>query len=298
MLCSIIGSGRIGGTTAFLMARKGLCDIRLIDIEKNLAQGQAMDIMHAAHSGFSVEVSGSQNLQDIKDSDIVINTAGAIRKPGMDRLDLIKKNTAITKSIAKKIAELAPKSIVIQVSNPVDIMTYVMKKATGFPKERIMGSGSLLDAQRFALHLSRELKTNPMDIEAMVIGEHGESMVPLFSNSFFEGRRVYDLIEEGKRKAIAEKTRASAAEVIKLKGATVFAPSAAVTRTVDNIIKDRKETLPVSVFLDGEYGLKDLCIGVPAVIGQGGIECIMEMELKPEEAEALKASAGKLKKLL
>lgn len=297
-MISIIGSGRIGSETAFLLAQRGLDDVRLIDTVKGLPQGHALDIMHAAQSGFKVEVSGSNNFQGIKDSDIVINTAGFTRSADMDRAELINKNKDIVKSVARETKKLAPHSIVIQVSNQMDIMTYIMKNETGFERERVMGMGGILDSQRLALYISRELKVKPDEINSMVIGEHGESMVPVFSNSFFQDKAVSELLSENQMKKIAEETRASGAEVIGLKGATVFAPSIGITRMVESILGDKKETMPVSAYLEGEYGVRGICIGVHAVLGKSGIKEIVELDLSDEEEKAFRQSAEKIKNII
>ncbi len=296
-MISIIGSGRLGSEAAFLLAQKGLSDIKLIDIAKGLPQGHALDIMHSARS-FSVEVSGSNDFQDIKGSEIVINTAGFPRKPGMDRTGLINKNRDITESVAKKIKTLAPESIVIQVSNPIDILTYIMKKTTGFERDRVMGMGGLLDSQRLAFYLSRELRAKPQEIDALVIGEHGESMVPVFSNSLFQEKPVSGILSQEQMKDIANKTRSSGAEVIALKGATVFAPSIAIARMAEAIVKDRKETIPLSAYLEGEYGIEGICTGVPVVLGKSGIEKILELDLSEDEEKAFRESAEKIRNMI
>lgn len=293
-MISVIGAGKLGSETAFVLARMGLDDIRLIDIVEGLPQGHALDMMHASQS-LRVEVSGSNDFQDLRGSDIVINTAGLPRKPGMLRTDLINKNRDILESVARKIRQFAPESIVIQVSNPLDIMTYVMKRATGFERERVMGMGGLLDSQRLAYRLSRELDAKPSEINALVMGEHGESMVPIFSKSIYQGKPVSGLISQEKMKGISEKTRLAGSEVIALKGATVFSPAIATARMVESILRDGKETFPVSAYLEGEYGLEGLCLGVPAVLGKSGIEKIQELELSEEEEKAFRASAEKLK---
>lgn len=294
-MISIIGSGRLGSETAFLLAQRGLSDIKLIDIVKGLPQGHALDIMHSAQSA---EVLGSNDFQDIKGSDIIINTTGFARKPGMDRTGLINRNSDIVKSVAKKIKTLAPDSMVIQVSNPLDIMTYIMKKTTGFERGSVMGMGGLLDSQRLAFHISRELRAKPRDINPLVMGEHGESMVPVYSNSFFQGKPVSELIPEEKKKEIAEKTRSSGAEVIGLKGATVFAPAIGIARMAEAIVKNKRETIPLSAYLEGEYGIEGICIGVPAVLGKSGIEKILEPELSEEEEKAFRASAEKIRDII
>lgn len=297
-MITIIGSGRLGSNTAFVLAHKNLGDIKLIDIAGGISHGHALDIMHAGHSGLDAEVQGSNDFKDLKGSRLVINTAGFPRQPGMDRTDLLNRNRDITESVAKKIREFAPDSIVIQASNPLDIMTYIMKKATGFERNRVMGMGGLLDSQRFAYYLSRELKAKPGEISPLVIGEHGKSMVPVFSHSLFQGRPVSELLSGEQIRKISEETRTSGAEVIRLKGATVFAPSVAIARMAEAILKNKKETIPVSAYLEGEYGIKGICIGVPAVLGKSGIEKIQEPGLSEDEEKAFRASAKKIKGLV
>ncbi len=297
-MISIIGAGRVGSTAAFSLALKELGDIKLVDIMEKVPQGEALDLMHAAHSGFCVDVLGTNDFRDIEGSGIVINTAGLARKPGMDRLDLLQKNRQIVSSVAESIKKFAPDAIVIQVSNPMDVMNFVMHKVTGFERERVIGMGGMLDAQRFSLFLARELDAKPMDVKSMVIGEHGESMVPLFSQSFLDSRPVSELLSEEQKKTVLEKTRKAGAEVIGLKGATVFAPAIAITRMVENIVKNKREMLPVSCYLQGEYGVKDVCIGVPARLGKSGLEEIIELGLEDEEKNAFLQSAEKLKKII
>lgn len=294
-MISIIGSGKLGSEIGFLLARKGLSDIKLIDIAEGLPQGHALDIMHGNPPA---EVSGSNDFQDMKGSDLVINTAGFPRKPGMLRTELLKRNSEIAESLARKIRDLAPDSVVIQVANPLDILTYIMKKETGFERERVMGMGGLLDSQRLAFYISRELKAEPREIDALVMGEHGESMVPVFSNSFYQGKPISELLPQEKRNEIVQKTRSSGAEVIALKGATVFAPAIATARMAEAILRGKKEKIPVSACLEGEYGVEGICTGVPAVLGKSGIEKILEIELSEEEENAFKQSAEKLKTLI
>lgn len=295
VLVSIIGAGRVGSTTAFVLAMKGLSDIRLVDIMERVPQGEALDIMHGAASGFSVDVSGSNDFKDIAGSDIVINTAGMARRPGMDRLDLLNRNIQILNSVAGNIKSYAPVSIAIQVSNPMDVMTYVMKKATGFPRERVMGMGGMLDSQRFSLFLAEELGAKPVEVKSMVIGEHGESQAPLFSQSSLKGECVMDLLDDRQRQRVLKRTRDAGNEVIGLKGATFFAPALAIARMVENILRDRKEIIPCSVYLEGEYEHEGLCIGVPARLGKNGMEGVTEPDITDEEKEMFDGSAKKMK---
>ena len=294
-LVSIIGSGRIGSTAAFVMAIKGLADIRLIDIVEKIPQGEALDIMHGAASGFGVSAMGTNDFSEMKGSDIVINTAGMARKPGMDRLDLLNKNVQIVSSVAENIKKHAPDSMVIQVSNPVDIMNYVMKTVTGFPRKRVFGMGGMLDSQRFSLHLANALGAKLWEVKAMVIGEHGESQVPLFSQSTVNGEPVNDKLSEDQKKAVRENLRNSGAEVIGQKGATVIAPVVAISSMVEAILNDKKEVMPCSVHLEGDYGHEGICIGVPARLGKEGLEGVVELDITDEERAYFNGSAKKIK---
>lgn len=295
-LCSIIGSGKVGSTTAFCLAQRGLCDIKLIDIKEKLPQGEALDILH---SMTAVDVSGSQDFSDIEGSDIIINTAGFPRTIGMDRSDLLKKNAEVTQSVANKIASATNKGIIIQVSNPVDVMTYLMREITKFPKNRVMGMGSLLDCQRFAYYLSKKLDTKPSKLNALVIGEHGKTMTPVFSSSYYDGSgaTVDGILGEKDKEEITEQIRSSGSNIIDLKGSSSFSPASSIIRMVEAILK-KGEFIPVSAYLDGEYGLHDICIGVPAIIGKNGIERIVEIMLQEEELKSFTFSAHKIEKTI
>jgi len=291
---SIIGAGRVGSTTALVLAMKSLADVTLVDIVEKVPQGEALDIMHGAASGFGSSVTGTNDFSQIANSDIIINTAGMARRPGMDRLDLLNRNIQIVRSVAEKIKQYAPNSIVIQVSNPMDAMNYVMKKATGFPRERVFGMGGMLDSQRFSLFLSEELDAKPNEVKSMVMGEHGESQVPLFSQSTFNGKNVMKELDEGQRQKVLGRVRNAGSEVIGLKGATFFAPALAIAGMVDNILNDKKETMPCSVWLEGEYGHKGVCIGVPARLGKGGMEGVVELDITDDEKAGFDKSAKKM----
>jgi len=295
---SIIGSGRVGSTTALILAMKELADVTLVDIIEKVPQGEALDIMHGAASGFGSKVTGTNDFSGIANSDIVINTAGMARRPGMDRLDLLNRNVQILKSVADKIKKYSPETIVLQVSNPMDALNYVMRKATGFPTERVMGMGGMLDSQRLSLHIANELNGKPNLIKSMVIGEHGESQVPLFSQTMFEGKPVGDIINEQQKEDITKKLRASGSEVIGLKGATIFAPALAITSMLDNILNDKKQVMPCSVHLEGEYGNDGIAIGVPARLGRKGVEGVVELDLNEKEMDMFNASAKKMKSVI
>lgn len=309
-LISIVGAGRVGSTTAFMLAMKDLADIMLVDIVEKVPQGEAMDIMHAAASGFSANVEGSNDFSKMAGSDIVINTAGMARRPGMDRLDLLNRNIQIVRSVAASIKKHAPDAIIIQVSNPMDALNYAMRKAGGFQRERVIGMGGMLDSQRFSLFLAQELNRNysgqkagesvvrPADVKAMVIGEHGESQVPLFSQSFLKGECVADMLDKRQMQKLVGMTRAAGSEIIALKGATFFAPAIAITRMVENVLGDRKDVMPCSICLESEYGQDGLSIGVPARLCREGLDEVVDLDINEEERSMFDMSARKMKNVI
>ncbi|MCS7116553.1 MAG: malate dehydrogenase [Nitrososphaerales archaeon] len=283
-LITIIGSGRIGSTVATQIVAEGLDDVTLIDIIEGLPKGEALDIgQFSAARGTDVKVKGSNDYKDMAGSDIVIVSAGFPRKPGMTRMDLLNKNTEIIKQVSKEIAKYAPNSLVLMITNPLDVMTYVALKVTGFPTNRVFGMGGVLDSSRFRSILAEMLNIAPSSIQALVIGEHGESMLPLARYTSVCGIPILEILDEGKVKEAIERTRKIAAEVIALKGATVYAPAQSVVRMVDAILNDRKSVYPVSTYLNGQYGVNGICIGVPVVLGKDGVERIIELKLNDEE---------------
>ncbi|GBC74932.1 Malate dehydrogenase [archaeon HR06] len=259
-------------------------DINLIDIVEGLPQGEALDLSHMASKlGSDVKVRGSNDFSSMKDSNLVIITAGLARKPGMTRMDLLNKNFEIVKGICEKVKDYTPKAKILMVTNPLDVMTYVALKVTGFDKSKVFGMGGLLDSSRFAQFISQHLGISRKSIQALVIGEHGENMLPLIRYSSIGGIPLTFFLKEEERRKIMELTVKVAAEVIALKGATVHAPAFAVAKMVEAVVKDTKEVLPLSTYLEGEYGVKGICIGVPAILGKEGVERIIELELNSEE---------------
>jgi len=291
---SIIGAGKIGSSTALRIAEKELGDVVLVDIDDKLPRGEALDLMHSAPLAFDVNISGSADYNDIKGSDIVIITAGRPRAPGMDRMDLLKTNAGIVKTICEKVREKAPESIVIVVSNPMDMMTFVAYRTLGFPRERVLGE-NLLDSLRLSYIISRELGVSAKSVSSMVIGEHGETMVPLLSHSSVNGTPVSSLIPNEKHGELIDSVRKSAMDVIETKGATIFAPTLAIAHMAEAILRDKKSIMPVSAYLEGEYGAEGICIGVPAKLGRKGIEEILRLELSDKERESFQKSAEKIK---
>jgi malate dehydrogenase len=280
MTITVIGSGKVGASAALNCGLRELDDVLLLDIVQGLPQGEAMDINHQlSERGFDSLVRGSNNYEDMKGSDYVVLVAGVGRKPGMTRMDLLKINAGIVKDVASKIATYAKGATVIVVTNPLDPMTYLALKTIGNEKSKVMGMGGMLDLSRFKSFIRDATGVSRDSIQAMVISEHGENMLPLTRYSSVGGIPLHDFITKEQASEIFEKTKKVAAEVIALKGATVYAPGNAVATMIESMVKDKKMVIPVSAYLDGQYGVSDLCIGVPAVIGSGGVEKIVELKL-------------------
>lgn len=301
MKISIIGAGHVGSLTAMRLAQEGVGDIVLIDIIAGLACGKALDLEDARpilKQNYQIE--GTQDIHQLKDSDIVVITAGLARKPGMSREELLSKNAAILKDICLNIKKLAPKSIIIVVTNPLDIMTNFVLKTTGFEAGKVIGMGLSLDAARFANLISKELNIPVTDIEACVIGTHGEGMLPLSRFTNIKGVTLDEFLDDKKVKALLDKVVNRGAQIVSLlgSGSAYFAPSAAIAAIVRIIAKDEKRTIGVCTHLNGEYGIKDICIGVPARLGRTGVEKIVELDLGKEEKEKLIASSQIIRQLL
>ena len=282
------------------MLESALADVVLVDILKNIAQGKALDLLDAAPIvGHECSMVGTDDYSEIKSSDIVVITAGLPRKPGMTRDDLVARNAAIMKDVAAKIKSFSPSSIVIVVTNPLDTMTYLAYKVTGFPKNRVMGMAGVLDGSRFINLIASELKVRRSSIETYVLGSHGDTMVPLISKTKVNGKPILDVMKKDRLDAVVKRTCDRGAEIVSLlgSGSAYYSPSAAVFKMLNAILKDTKETLAVSAYLEGEYGLKDLYIGVPCKIGKSGIEKIVELELSKEEKESLSKSSEAIKGL-
>ncbi|MFI5420103.1 MAG: malate dehydrogenase [Nitrososphaerales archaeon] len=298
-MISIIGSGRVGSTVGMILVQRNVDDVNFVDIIPGLPEGEALDLSHmAAELGIDVKITGSNDYSSLRGSDLVIVTAGLARKPGMTRMDLLMKNSGIIKSVTAEIAKYAPDCILIMVTNPLDAMTYVALKSTGFPKQRVFGMGGMLDLSRFKQLLSEELHVSRSSIDALVLGEHGESMTPVPSFTAVNGIPLKNLLSEQQIDSAIDKTRKVAAEVIAKKGATFYAPANGVARMVEAVKYDKKALLPVSAYLEGEYGLSGLYIGVPAIIGAGGVEKIIELELSGKEKESFERGAATLKEAI
>ena len=287
MTITIIGSGKVGASAALNCGLRELDrDILLLDIVQGLPQGEAMDINHQLSERGSDSVArGSNNYEDMRGTDYVVLVAGVGRKPGMTRMDLLKTNAGIVKDVAGKIASYAKDATIVVVTNPLDPMTHLALKAIGTRKNKVMGMGGMLDLSRFKSFIRDATKISPDSIQAMVIGEHGENMLPLTRCSSIGGIPLHEFISKDMAMEIFEKTRKIAAEVIALKGATVYAPGNAVATMLESAIRDKKLVIPVSALLEGEYGVSDLCIGVPTVIGAGGVERVIELKLDSFEQD-------------
>ena len=296
-MITIIGSGKVGGSAALFSALKRLDDqILLLDVVEGLPQGEAMDINHMlSEQGIDVEVKGSNDYADMKDSNIVVVVAGSGRKPGMTRMDLLKINTSIVKSVVENIKKYADNAMIIPVTNPLDPMTYVTFKVSGFDRSRIFGMGGMLDLSRFKQFIHEATGHSRDSIRALVIGEHGENMLPLPRFSSVAGIPLSSFLPKEKLDELVQNTKQVAAKVIELKGATIHAPGNAISAIVESVVRDRKQVIPVSTYLDGEYGHSDITIGVPAVIGKKGVEKIIELDLNDEEKQVFEKGVESVK---
>lgn len=296
---SIVGAGNVGATAAYYVAEKVIADIVMVDVAEGVTQAKALDFLHAGPMRrYDVSIKGTGNFSEIADSDVVVITAGFPRKPGMDRMDLLKVNAGIVKSVAQNIAKYAPNSTVIVVSNPLDIMCHVAFRTTGFAVQRVMGMAGILDSTRFRYFVAQELGCALTDVHAMVLGGHGDQMVPLPRFTTVAGIPITEMLDKSVIDRMVERTRKGGAEIVgHLKtGSAYYAPAASVAEMIEAIITDRKTLAPCACYLRGEYGIHDLFIGVPALLGKNGIERIVELELENEEADQLEASANAVRK--
>lgn len=300
---SVIGSGFTGATTAFLLAQKELCDVVIVDIPsmENPTKGKALDMLEAGPvQGFDANIIGTSNYEDTKDSDVVVITAGIARKPGMSRDDLVQTNQKVMKSVTAEIVKYSPDTKIIVLTNPVDAMTYTVYKASGFPKERVIGQSGVLDTARFRTFVAQELNLSVKDVTGFVLGGHGDDMVPLVRYSTAGGVPLENLISAGRLEEIVERTRKGGAEIVNLlgNGSAYYAPAAALVEMTEAILKDQKRVLPSIAFLEGEYGMNGIYLGVPTVLGAGGIEKIIELELTDDEKMGLQKSADSVRTVM
>jgi malate dehydrogenase len=299
---TVVGAGHVGATVAQYCALEELAkNVVMVDIIEGLPQGKGLDMYESAPVRlFDTMVTGANSYEETAGSDIVVITAGLARKPGMSRDDLREKNTAIVKAVTEEVARHSPDSIIIMVTNPLDVMAYVAFKVSGFPKNRVFGMAGILDTARFRSFIAMNLDVSVEDIQAMVLGGHGDSMVPLPSYTTIAGIPLAQWMGQADIDALVERTRKGGGEIVALlkEGSAYYAPGAAVAQMVRSIVLDKKRILPCAAYLEGEYGIKDTFVGVPCKLGKNGIEQIVEVELTDAESEALQTSAGHVKEQL
>jgi malate dehydrogenase len=296
---SIIGAGAVGATAAHWAAAKELGDIVLTDIIEGLPQGKALDLWEAGPiEGFDNRIVGTNGYEETADSDVVVITAGIARKPGMSREDLLATNKAIVGGVVQEVVKRSPNAILIVVSNPLDTMTYLAARVSGFPRSRVIGQAGVLDAARFRTFVADALKVSVEDTQALVLGGHGDEMVPLPQYCTVSGIPITQMLPRGSIERIVERTRKAGGEIVALlkTGSAYYSTGAAVIQMVEAILKDKKRILPCSAYLEGEYGLRDLCFGVPVKLGARGMEQIIEVALTEEEQAAVQRSAEAVRK--
>tara|TARA_B100001059_G_scaffold211095_1_gene225185 strand:+ start:1076 stop:2035 length:960 start_codon:yes stop_codon:yes gene_type:complete len=302
---TLIGAGQIGGTLAHLIAMKELGDIVLFDVAAGIAKGKALDIAQSSPvEGFNVNLSGTDNYEDTKNSDVIIITAGVPRKPGMTRDDLLGINLKIIKQVAEGIKKTSPNAFVICITNPLDVIVMALQKYSGLPKNKVVGMAGILDSSRFIYFLSQELSVPVGKIKSFVLGGHGDSMVAMLGSTEVDGKKITDLVKDGKLTKdsldqIVDRTKKGGAEIVKYleKGSAFYAPAASGVEMAECYLKDLKKQLPCAVYLNGEYGTKDIYAGVPVIIGSQGVEKIVELELTTEEMANFKKSVQDVKEL-
>ena len=302
---TLIGSGQIGGTLAHLIAIKNLADVVLFDVVSGVAKGKALDIAQSSPvEGFNINLSGTDNYEDTKDSDVIIITAGVPRKPGMTRDDLLGINLKIIKQVAEGIKKTSPNAFVICITNPLDVIVMALQKYSGLPKNKVVGMAGILDSSRFIYFLSQELNVQVQNIKSFVLGGHGDSMVAMLGSTQIEGKNIEQLVKEGKISQqkldqIVDRTKKGGAEIVKYleKGSAFYAPAASGVEMAECYLKDLKKQLPCAVHLNGEYGTKNIYAGVPVIIGSQGVEKIIELDLSADEKNNFDNSIKAVKEL-
>ena len=302
---TLIGAGQIGGTLAHLIALKELADVVLFDVAEGVAKGKALDISQSSPvNGFNVKLTGTDNYEDTKNSDVIIITAGVPRKPGMTRDDLLEINLKIIKQVAEGIKKTSPNAFVICITNPLDVIVMALQKYSGFPKNKVVGMAGILDSSRFIYFLSEELNVEVGKIKSFVLGGHGDTMVTMLDSTEIEGKKISELVKEGKISQkkldeIVERTKKGGAEIVKyLKtGSAFYAPAASGVEMAESYIKNLKKQLPCAAYLNGEYGVKDLYAGVPVIIGSKGIEKVIEISLSEQERADFEKSVKAVQEL-
>ena len=302
---TLIGAGQIGGTLAHLIALKGLADVVLFDVAEGLAKGKALDIAQSSPvNEFNITLSGTSDYKDTKNSDVIIITAGVPRKPGMTRDDLLGINLKIIKQVAEGIKNTSPDALVICITNPLDVIVMALQKYSGLPKNKVIGMAGILDSSRFIYFLSRELNISVTKIKSLVLGGHGDSMVAMINHTTVDGKKLTDLINEGKIKkekldSIVDRTKKGGAEIVKYleKGSAFYAPAASGVQMAESYLKDLKKELPCAAHLNGEYEVNDIYAGVPVIIGKNGVEKVIELKLTEKEKSDFKDSINSVKEL-
>ncbi len=291
---SVIGAGNVGATAVYYIAEKNIAEIVMVDVVEGLPQSKALDFLHAAPlRKYNVTITGTNEYEQIRDSDVVVMTAGIPRKPGMDRMDLLKTNVSIAKTAAQAVARYAPSAVVIVVSNPLDVIAMVMLRETGFALKRVVGMAGILDSTRFRYFIAEKLGVHPADVMAMVLGGHGDDMVPLPRYTSVGGFPLPELMSADEIEALVERTRKGGGEIVSYlkKGSAFYAPGASAAQMVESVVKDEKRLVPASAYLRGEYGHRDIFLGVPVLLGKNGVERIYEFDLSTDEKAALDTSA-------
>jgi malate dehydrogenase len=294
MRVTVVGSGFVGATTAMRVVQKGLAEVVLIDIVEGLPQGVALDMRESSPvEGFEPAITGTNDYADTAGSDVIVITAGLPRQPGMSRMDLLGKNAGIVRDVVEKTTGGSPDAIVIVVTNPLDEMTYLAAETSGFPRERVMGMAGVLDSSRLRYFIAEELGVSPSSVEAMTLGSHGEAMVPLPRHATVQGKPLTELVDDETLERLYQRTRDAGAEIVALlkKGSAYYAPSASIAQMVNAIAGDTNDTLPVCAWCTGQYGIDGVYVGVPAKLGKGGVEEIVELDLSEAELTQLREAA-------
>ena len=298
---TVVGAGNVGATTALRIQQLGYTDVVLVDVIEDLPQGKALDMLEAGPvTGTDARVTGSNSYEESSDSDLVVITAGIARRPGMSRDDLLLTNMRITSSVTEQVVKFSPNCIIIAVTNPLDAMVQNIYETSGFPRNRVFGMAGILDTARFRTFIAEELNVSVEDVQALVLGGHGDDMVPLVRYTSVGGIPIAELMAEEKIDQLVARTRAGGGEIVALlkEGSAYYAPSAAITQMVEAVLLDKKRILPACAYLEGEYGINGLCVGVPVKLGAGGVEQIMQIGLTEEERTALRHSAASVQELV
>ena len=298
---TVVGAGNVGATTALRIQQLGYADVVLVDVVEDLPQGKGLDMLEAGPVlGSDARITGSNSYQESADSDLVVITAGIARRPGMSRDDLLLTNMRITSSVTEEVVKYSPNCIIIAVTNPLDAMVQNVYETSGFPRNRVFGMAGILDTARFRTFIAQELDVSVEDVQALVLGGHGDDMVPLVRYTSVGGIPITELMAEEKIDQLVSRTRAGGGEIVALlkEGSAYYAPSAAITQMVEAVLLDKKRILPCCTYLEGEYGINGLCVGVPVKLGAGGMEQIIQIRLTDEEKTALNRSAASVQELV